>query len=540
MENLIWGLGRLQTLLDRRDVEDIHIVGAQRPLLRLRDGTLAPAGSPVADSDDDLIAQLQHIAAHHGGAERAFSPAQPLLNMQLPDGSRLAAIRDVVPHPTVTIRRHRLVDVTLAELAGARHAVAGHGRVPARWSCGPAQHPGHRHARLGQDHPAARAGPRNPRRRAGRDAGNRVRARPAPPGRHPAAGGDGVPPGSTELDPATGRRAGEITLSDLLHHTLRMSVTRVIIGEVRGAEALPMLEAMNAGMPGSMCTLHAGSGADAMERLVTAAMKGAGGGWSDSFVTRLATQGIDYVVHLRHVPHRRWGPVRFVAEIAEVTDVTETGKVAMNRIFGPGAAHEQAGVDPRGRFVVAPQVRLPFDEAGVDLGCLWSPDVDSWTNPGRPRMTGSLLGSVLVFAGGAAVAVGVLLALLGARRRAGRGTAGRGGGAPLRDVWSATRPGPESSWSSQRSRWRVIAWCGAGVAVWSVTGWPVAGLAVSATGLWAPWLMGSGRVISDRLDRLEAVEGWCRRMADMLSGGGSDGSGAGHHDQRQPRRRGDR
>ena len=69
----------------------------------------------------------------------------------------------------------------------------------------------------------------------------------------------------------------------------------------------------------------------------------------------------------------------------------------------------------------------------------------------------------------------------------------------------------------------MIAWCGVGVAVWSVTGWPVAGLAVSATGLWAPWLMGSGRVISDRLDRLEALEGWCRRMADMLSGGAAMG-----------------
>ena len=109
-------------------------------------------------------------------------------------------------------------------------------------------------------------------------------------------------PGSTEVDPATGSAAGEITLSDLLHQTLRMSVTRVIVGEVRGAEALPMLEAMNAGMPGSMCTLHAGSATDAMERLVTAAMKGAGNGWSDTFVTRLAAQGIDYVVHLRHLP----------------------------------------------------------------------------------------------------------------------------------------------------------------------------------------------------------------------------------------------
>ena len=72
----------------------------------------APA-HPVADSDDELVQQLQHIAAHHGHSKRPFSAAQPTLNMRLPDGSRLAAMRDVVPRPTVTFRRHRLVDVTL-------------------------------------------------------------------------------------------------------------------------------------------------------------------------------------------------------------------------------------------------------------------------------------------------------------------------------------------------------------------------------------------------------------------------------------------
>ena len=384
VENLIWGLGRVQTLLDRRDVEDIHIVGAQRPILRLRDGTLVPAGSPVADSDEDLIAQLQHLAAHHGGAERAFSPAQPLLNMQLPDGSRLAAIRDVVPHPTVTIRRHHLVDVTLDELAARGMLSRGmvgflRGVVRARRSIlvtgMPASGKTTLLRALAREVPAAeRVATLETEFELGL---HRLAATP------PAWLAMECRPGSTELDPTTGRRAGEITLSDLLHHTLRMSVTRVIIGEVRGAEALPMLEAMNAGMPGSMCTLHAGSASDAMERLVTAAMKGAAAGWSDGFVTRLATQGIDYVVHLRHVPHHRWGPVRFIAEIAEVTDVTETGKVAMNRIFAPAAAQERAGADPRGRFVMAPQLRWPFDEAGVDLGCLWSPDVDAWTNPGR-------------------------------------------------------------------------------------------------------------------------------------------------------------
>ena len=130
-------------------------------------------------------------------------------------------------------------------------------------------------------------------------------------------------------------------------------------------------------------------------------------------------------------------------------------------------------------------------------------------------MTGSLVGSVLVFVGGAAVAVGVLVAVLGARGGARGGPPARGG-RPAPDGGGATRPGTGSAWSSQRSRWRVIAWCAVGVAVWSLMGWPVAGLAVSATGLWAPWLMGSARVISDRLDRLEALEGWCRRMADML------------------------
>ena len=174
-------------------------------------------------------------------------------------------------------------------------------------------------------------------------------------------------PGSTEIDPSTGQRAGEITLSELLHQTLRMSVTRVIVGEVRGAEALPMLEAMNAGMPGSMCTLHAGSAADALERLVTAALKAAGHGWSDTFVNRLAAQGIDYVVHMRHTAHPgSGGRHRFVAEIAEVTDVNESGKVAMNRIF----ADDPESGDPRAVFRMAPQIRWPFREAGIDIGFL--------------------------------------------------------------------------------------------------------------------------------------------------------------------------
>lgn len=368
VENTMWGLGRFQVVLDIPDVEDIHIVGGDPPVLRMTDGSVVRVTSPVADSDDDLVAQIQYLAAHHGGTERAFSPSQPFLTMQLPDGSRLTAVREVSARPAVTIRRHRLVDVTLGDLvqAGMLSAAAARFLTAVVRS---------RQSLLVTGQPAA-----------GKTTLLRALARVIPPtegvatleteyelGLHllpnasPLLRAMECRAGSTEVDPATGRRAGEVTLSDLLYHCLRMSVTRVIVGEVRGAEALPMLEAMNAGLPGSMCTLHAASAGEAFERLVTAALKGAGQAWSDRFVTRLAAQGIDYVVHLRHLDHPvLGGRARFVSEIAEVTDLTETGVVAMNRIFAPDAGSG----DPRAVFQLAPQQREPFDEAGIDLGFL--------------------------------------------------------------------------------------------------------------------------------------------------------------------------
>jgi hypothetical protein len=72
-------------------------------------------------------------------------------------------------------------------------------------------------------------------------------------------------------------------------------------------------------------------------------------------------------------------------------------------------------------------------------------------------------------------------------------------------------------------RARIAAWVMVGVVVWPVTGWPVAGVALAVVGVWLPWLLGSARLARAQIDQLEAVEAWCRRLADTLSGGGAVG-----------------
>ena len=212
-----------------------------------------------------------------------------------------------------------------------------------------------------------------------RDPGDRVRAQPAPaPASAAAAVRRGVPaPGRPSVDPATGRPAGEMTLSDLLHQTLRMSVTRVIVGEVRGAEALPMLEAMNAGMPGSMCTLHAGS---AGGRVRAAGHRGDEGRRtragrtpsSPAWPRRASTTSCTCATSTP--AGRRRGSS---SEIAEVTDVTETGAVAMNRIFAPNAAAIRAAVPdwlPQTRAAVRRGRSRPGLPADTPRPGGWRPD----------------------------------------------------------------------------------------------------------------------------------------------------------------------
>jgi tight adherence protein B len=120
---------------------------------------------------------------------------------------------------------------------------------------------------------------------------------------------------------------------------------------------------------------------------------------------------------------------------------------------------------------------------------------------------------------GSAVAVGLVLAFAGlARSRV--ATPAPAWRRRLREVAATARRPDENT---RQARRRIALWCGAGAVIWMVTGWPVTGIAVAAGGIWLPWLFGSARIVAQRIERLEALEGWCRRMADTLAGGGAVG-----------------
>ncbi len=125
-----------------------------------------------------------------------------------------------------------------------------------------------------------------------------------------------------ESRPAGVEGRGEVTIRDLLRNALRMRPDRIVIGEVRGPEALDLLTALNTGHDGALSTVHANSPADALSRLETLALM-AGVGLPHAAVAEQVRRGIDLVVHLE----RRADGARVVTEIAEVVRAAGTTAV---------------------------------------------------------------------------------------------------------------------------------------------------------------------------------------------------------------------
>ncbi len=119
---------------------------------------------------------------------------------------------------------------------------------------------------------------------------------------------------SLEGREANSEGVGEVTMRALVRTALRMRPDRLIVGEVRGPEALDLILALNTGHRGSLATCHANAPAAALERLVALAVVGAPGLSWESLRFQVAT-AIDAVVHVERI-----GPSRLVSEVAMVDD----------------------------------------------------------------------------------------------------------------------------------------------------------------------------------------------------------------------------
>lgn len=319
----LFGLGPLQPLLEMDEISNIHIPGADPVWVKYVDGRkeLHP---PVVDSDAELIELITTAAGRLDRTEKSFDKANWEVDLQLPNGDRLHAITAVSSRPHVTIRRHNfelshlddLVELNTIDPRLRRFLAAA---VKARLNI------------------VISGGPD-----AGKTTLLRCLINEIPEHERLITIEDNLELGlerfaaaHPDYETLVARRsntedAGEVTLAELVRAGLRMNPDRVIVGEVRGDELLPMLLAMSQGNDGSLCTIHASSSKDVFSRF---AMYGA---LLPQQLTHEATNLlVANAVHL--IVHVDWaGEQRVVTSIREVVAVDDNGQLASNELFRPG------------------------------------------------------------------------------------------------------------------------------------------------------------------------------------------------------------
>lgn len=133
---------------------------------------------------------------------------------------------------------------------------------------------------------------------------------------------------SLETRNANSAGAGAITIRDLIKSSLRMRPERIIVGEVRGAEALDMLQAMNTGHDGSLSTGHANSTRDMLSRLETMVLQGAAG-LPLAAIRQQISSAVDIIIHLSRLRDHS----RKTMAITEVLGLDEQGNIILNPLY---------------------------------------------------------------------------------------------------------------------------------------------------------------------------------------------------------------
>ncbi len=344
------GLGPLEPLLADESINDILVNGSQNVWID-RNGKLEETAIRFKD-DSHLLHVIGRIVARVG---RRVDESSPIVDARLPDGSRVNAIIPplALDGPSLSIRRFRAVPFSPSELIARGTldenmsqflAMAVQSRLNILISGGTS------------------AGKTTLLNMLSGCIGDWERivtiedtAELRLEQRHVVR---------LESRPSNIEGQGAVTQRELVKNALRMRPDRIIVGEVRGPEALDMLQAMNTGHEGSLTTVHANSPRDALSRLETLTLL-AGIELSQRSIREQIASAFDLVVQIKRLPDG----TRRIVSIAEVTGVAE-GLISMQELYifrqdGIGSNRKVLGTHSANGF--RPYHEIKFREAGIDL-----------------------------------------------------------------------------------------------------------------------------------------------------------------------------
>ncbi|WP_432003376.1 CpaF family protein [Streptomyces sioyaensis] len=331
----LFGTGSLERLLTDTTIENICVNGCDVVWVKDAAGTWRRE-SPVAASDAELVELVRTLAAGTGGEERRFDRGMPRLNLQLADGSRLFAVMAVTGRVSLTIRRHRFPAASMAELVRlgvCDQQLAAFLRALVR---------ARKNIVIG--------GGTN----VGKTTVLRAFAHEIPPAERLVTIEDtfelGLDADATAHPNVVAMQArepniegkGGIDQAELVRWGLRMSPDRVIVGEIRGAEVIPMCNAMSQGNDGSLSTIHASTSRGVFTKLASYAAQ-APERLSLEATNLMVASAVHFVVHLGWDVAGR----RVIDSVREVIDA-DGAQVVSNEVYRPG---------PDGRAVPATPLR---------------------------------------------------------------------------------------------------------------------------------------------------------------------------------------
>ena len=345
----ILGLGPIESLLRDPDVTEI-MVNSPTEVYAERNGVLARADIQFHD-DDQIRHVIERIVSAVG---RRVDESSPMVDARLPDGSRVNAIVPpiAVDGPSFTIRKFsgrvadkealvRLGTLTSGAAKFLENVVVGKRNILISGGTGSGKTTTlNILAALIPDDERIVTIEDSAELKLGQDHVIRLESRPA-----------------------NIEKVGEITIRDLVRNSLRMRPDRIVVGEVRDAAALDMLQAMNTGHDGSLSTVHANSNADALSRVETMASM------SElrlpvSIIREQIASAIDILIH----QERFRDGSRKITAISEVVGI-ENGSIKTQDLFHFSYSKQLEGPS-KGELVptgLLPQCLQELADIGVDV-----------------------------------------------------------------------------------------------------------------------------------------------------------------------------